>query len=234
MEGSFSSAWPEDTAVVKRCLDGFVAFLAKCTLPPIFMHVMFRGGTVIRLDKDDGDDAIVLSREFDEQAYRSDFPTHRLPSPDDMESFVQDAQQDFAHAMNLCKTEEQKTALRKAYSVLVRDGYPLPGGQGADTVTLPMSAGGDVMATVFPHRNARILTISSFPVTGDALAQALVHAHDKLGREHRRLDAMCPRPYAIIDGLVPIVLGENDNGGEEQENEEEEERQTKRTKADVN
>jgi hypothetical protein len=84
--------------------------------------------------------------------------------------------------------------LRRAYTSMIKDGYPYPGGQGADRQVLE---GGPLSLVIWPHRANNIYNIyPSDPVAKGKPASSLYAA--SLGAELRRLDHLTLRPLAVI------------------------------------
>jgi len=178
-------------------------------------QVIFACGTVVRvrLSKDQVD----AKWKFDP---RWDYPTHRVED----RKHLQDIWNENEHAFQQVLTAhpEQKEVIRAAYHKLIQQaGYPLPGGPGGDTNTLPLAQSGDAAA-------AQSVTASD-QVVSDALAEhsptpqlaekkvlwgtffekegifslscsssTETMTADAQGREARRMDFMLPRIHAIV------------------------------------
>lgn len=201
-----SSNFPDDFETISRVTTEFTKFLEGCKPPPTFCHVVFRCGTVARLDIAD---EVELFTSFENTSYIEGYPTHRVVNDGDLDRFVSNAKHDYAWAMSVCKPKH-KALISRAYTLLIDDGYPFPGGSGADRTAVPMSIDGTTMATYFYERNPYVFTVTStiIPDNIRVTRQQLMEWHISKGSEHRRLDYMFPQVYAVIDGIEICLLSE--------------------------
>jgi len=90
-----------------------------------FNQVVFRCGTVVYLG---GDNKFFTG--FDD-SYKEEFPHHRTSN---FESILEENEHDWKWSQTL----KHKDDISKAYYKLINDGYPYPGGEGADRNVLPV------------------------------------------------------------------------------------------------
>ena len=169
-------------------MESFKQFLRECHgLLPSEMkdwHVIFDFGTVVRMTPEhlinDIPDVEILKDELVE-SWLSDFPIHRLKNRDG----IHDIEQHFRDVLTKIPDEHVNVAI-SAYKMLIRAGYPFPGGEPADSYVMPLPVKRDstfVITVVFPMLNKYIFTVAD-----DHIA----------GREGRRLDYMFPKIKTII------------------------------------
>jgi len=197
--------------------------LKKDRLP--FASIVFRCGTIVRLDCTDHEpiESFVDDPEL-ETFLRNDFPDHRFV---DMTYDVwrNENQTDFHWSQQTPYAAE----CRKAYGCLMRSGYPLPGGEGGDRLTMPWDVTDQntfVFATIFQHLGFccatpfHVLSIpremeAKYPPSDEstkdrnwAIAndRTFVHSVDHETAELRRLDYMFPKPYAYVDHEMNIFI----------------------------
>ncbi len=153
-----------------------------------YAHVIFKCGTVIRLNSD--------VSEFKGFTDDYDFPDYRLANSSDKQKIMQDN----THNWKWSQTLPHAKLVARAYYILIDDGYPYPGGEGADRYCVPLNQEHTCMLTIFHHRKwaANIFTLSYMNTDG-CTKDELTQCHQELGKTHRRYDYMMPLVYAVID-----------------------------------
>lgn len=150
-------------------------------------HVVFALGTVARFD-------LAAETEFTgyDGEYSEGFPEHRVGNPDTIQEIIQH---------NIQNWERQKTtggdvgkALRVGYRIMLKDGYPYPGGEGSDRLPIPM---GDPREDHDDFLWTILWSARNHQVTSLALARDMMTAIAN-GGEQRRLDFMFPLVKAVI------------------------------------
>jgi len=159
------------------------------------LHAIFSYGTLVRLNLNQ-----TSSWEYDPQTdvKSSRYPNHRFTSQSSLEEIVHGNLAQFRTTLKNHPDQEQQ--IRRAYELLIRAGYPHPGGQSADTITHPILETKDeknLWLTVFPWLSDDPLFTLSYT---DSQQKA-----DIAGREQRRLDYMSPHLIALIDGIGKIT-----------------------------
>ncbi len=179
-----------DDQNVKLAINEFMKFLRKTEDNSTFAHVIFRCGTVVRLDCE----APAFER-FDDNY---DFPNH-CTDEKTKETIFQENKHDWEWAQTLSYSK----LIAKAYYILINDGYPYPGGDGADRNCVSVNPEKTCMITVFLNRRWKdnIFTLSY-------LDRADVNSHQTIGAMNRRYDYIMPQIYAIIDDKLKLHLFE--------------------------
>lgn len=157
-------------------------------------HVIFSFGTVVRLNN------VKLPEDY-KLTYDGDFPTHRVK---DEKEFFKQAEQRYNHILE--NNSEYTDIIKKGYYKLITSGYPYPGGEGGDSIYIPMDDFTEndkdifLIGVIFPQRGD-LITIE-YSESEDS--QLLQKAH-MIGRENRRYDYMIPKAYAIIEPNLNII-----------------------------
>jgi hypothetical protein len=163
-----------------------------------FDCVVFQCGTVVRLDCTDHQP---LS-SFMSIDLKDDFPQHRLPN-----CTYESNQAENEHDYQWSQTTAYPKECAKAYGCLMGCGYPLPGGLGADRITIPIDDEQTFM-TYFPFLGPCCFNIEAKETFKDSFLALTpneqVHVVQTETAEHRRLDYMFPRPYAYVDKQVKV------------------------------
>ena len=214
----------------KEYLPLFIKFLQVGLQPITFGHVIFRCGTAVRLDIE-----IEPFTGFDDE-YTDDYPTHRVSE----KTFTKIMKENI-HDWNWSQTTPFAKEIAKAYAVLVDDGYPFPGGEGGDRITLPSSVDCQLTMVLFHHRRnaGAIFTLSYLKEPIKYLISkkselANLEKHMKFLALHQPImpvTSFSTSPGMVIRqvfGLSPIS-GEKEDGlqsiPEEEKNEEEEKKE---------
>jgi hypothetical protein len=152
--------------------------------------IVFQCGTMVRLDCE----THAPLTSFMDIDLRDDFPGHRLPS---YETNRDENELDFQWSQGTAYPGE----CARAYGCLMKSGYPLPGGIGADRKVYRLD-GGSVFATIFHTLGPCCMTITHAGTFEDGFTELResqkIQAVDTLTAEHRRVDYMFPKPYAFL------------------------------------
>lgn len=170
-----------------------------------FEHIVFRCGTMVRLDCTETHHTPITSFTEDAELdafLRADFPGHRLKDvPYEHVRFCNQA--DLEWSLQTSYPEQ----CRKAYGCLMRSGYPLPGGAGADRYVLTWDydeeTGSMTFMTIFPQLGpccCGLFHLESMPEGVQNMDdERLLRSVDIETAETRRLDYMFPKPFAFVD-----------------------------------
>lgn len=188
----------DSTKLVQEFLDGWLkACHDACDeTSSLCYHVIFERGTVLKIEfvcsgKASEDDGM----EWDGSLDDVDFPTHRL----DKEGIAQLSQQLAWIGQALDKDLKDPTMLRvvkKAIGILIKDGYPYPGGAPADRVPIPLplsSSDQSACMVMWPYRHMAIFSFVSSDLMAGSVERAV-----KVAGEARRLDGFMFFPFAVI------------------------------------
>ena len=181
---------------IQPCVDEFLDFL-KGSIDkyiPKFdgdkygeWHAIFKGGTVAKIDP------VQNVPEFQgyTDSYREGYPVHRVSS-DALGDLLQ-ANVDVWNRQKDKLDGDKGKALRIAYSMLISDGYPYPGGEGSDRIPIPITDPSmnpePICMVIWSHRDPYLHNI----VKGN------VNVAVGLSADLRRYDFMMPEVYAIIN-----------------------------------
>lgn len=139
--------------------------------------MIFRCGTVVYLAKEEKE----IFTGFD-ISYEEEFPHHRTA---EFKSILEENEHDWKWSQTL----KYKDDISRAYHKLIKDGYPYPGGAGADRNVLPVGKDTSTMMTIFPHRTIGIITLTNIGKDLEEYTnKQLIYTHQSLGAEHRRYD----------------------------------------------
>ena len=154
-------------------------------------HVVFRCGTFVRCQATKDKFIGFHSNEYD-------FPTHRLEDPEVLPEVLENNQTIYQKATEI-KSDCPKyiEVLNSAYNLLVKDGYPYPGGEGADRLPIPTSKHGGLV--MFPTRDPYVMNVVHSSMMADPNHLITPMHMVMIGGEGRRNDYMEPVPIAIFD-----------------------------------
>jgi hypothetical protein len=105
-------------------------------------HAVFAFGTVVRIEFPDKKAA--ANWTFNPKDFDSEFPKYRIVKSQIKRTYATN-KAEYDRVMR--DQTSFADVIRTAYKILMEAGYPLPGGEGADTVTLPMAIRGDGQKT---------------------------------------------------------------------------------------
>jgi len=156
--------------------------------------VVFQCGTVVRLDCDMH--APISSFRDDDKLkewLEKDYPGHRLPNTPFTETLAEN-QIDLEWSLRTAYPD----ACRQAYGCLMRSGYPLSGGPGADRIVYSLT-GGKLYMVVFDELDGGccVSVNEKIEVKGASENDHMTVA-GACAAEERRLDYMFPKPYAYV------------------------------------
>lgn len=178
----------------QKMLELFIGFLEKCHRKKniTFAHVVFVGGTVVRLDNDQK----VFNGDFSQ--YIHEFPTHRFKTKADTERAMDGCFKNW-ELMNEKLHGEDIVLASRAFNSLIKDGYPLPGGENADRESFELDTG--INITYFQNCDHWI-----FNITTDITPEQANYVAADL----RRYDYIIPTIRSIIkppksDGKFVVV-----------------------------
>ena len=174
-------------------------------------HVVFAFGTVVRFNL-----AASAPNEIWEYNPNSDddYPTHRFQKKKDLTRQLKDNVKEWTAVLQ--SQSKYTNVIRTAYKIMFSSGYPLPGGMGADSTTMPFGKRGDGLAAerqrepeIDNKEKYQCLWGITFPFleTGEnqyiySLAMTESENMEReataYGREARRYDYMIPRIVAIV------------------------------------
>ncbi len=101
---------------------------------------------------------------------------------------------------------------------MIGDGYPYPGGPGADRIAVPVSSGlqsrskassrdadsSELMMTIFYNREHAGMVYNLSYIKTDSDNPSSTGEHQAFGADHRRSDFMMPQAYTVIDSQLKI------------------------------
>ncbi len=167
-------------------------------------HAVFAEGTVVRFELS----AKTFGGFKDADVY--DFPVDRLCDSDDLAGILDVNETAFKAVLDGKDTErdglsadDYTRAVHTAYRLFVEDGYPYPGGEGADRTALPLEGGPNRAMVFFPARRPMVFNIiapSHFRTTADAGQ----FSHTFAAGDFRRDDFMDPRLVALITPTLQL------------------------------
>ena len=172
--------------------------------------VLFSFGSEVTIFQDD-----VEFTGFTKENY--EFPQHRIKEGTD-EEFISKNKQVWDYQSNLTvnnveyyyppenvKDNDQKAeqitelelkeiqhAVKQAFNTLIRDGYPYPGGQGADRVDIPVTGHPNLQSIFWPSRSLKISNFVYSEVQNSGASCAFAG-------ELRRYDFMFPKALMVIN-----------------------------------
>jgi hypothetical protein len=156
-------------------------------------HAVFSCGTVVRFKVDNP----LIEFKFDKD-HGYAFPYHRTKSIDDICQMKAQLRTYFRSILEKTK-KEVHPMIHTAYQRLMFDGYPYPGGEGADRDVLPF--GKDFGIVVFVNRSLSLFNIIVPAMEADTL-QKMIDA----GGEARRCDYIDPKLILIISPTMEIIF----------------------------
>lgn len=154
-------------------------------------HVVFERGTIVRVeyqcskdrDVDHGDEV------WDGDVEKVDIPLHRI-AEDGVDTIKTQLTQVRDALPKDIDNPDILQVIQKAIGILVRDGYPYPGGPPADRHPIML---GECALVFWPHRHRAIFNFVSSSAARGNEERAVT-----LGGECRRLDGFLFFPYAVI------------------------------------
>ncbi len=153
-------------------------------------HGMFHAGTVVRFPAPDVDS--LKRMEFADDAVY-DFPVHRLLKPAVLPQILSGNQKIYNET--LTRNNEFEPMVISAYDTLISDGYPYPGGQGADRFPITPGPEGGPGLVMWPARSPYVYNAFAHP---DPTVTILPMQLTVTCGELRRADFIEPRLYALI------------------------------------
>jgi hypothetical protein len=158
--------------------------------------VVFTCGTIVRCQA--SDEPFV---GFDSEDY--DFPTHRLNDPDVLDEILLHNEETYKRILNIdTSCPKYKQVMQSAYNLLVKDGYPYPGGEGADR--LPIKLSDHTGLVFFPYRSPYVMNIVHSSMMASPPSSLTQGQIVMIGGEGRRNDYMEPKPVAVIDRNLTV------------------------------
>ena len=189
---------PQGWKQVDSATEFFVDWIRPQKDKPSIWTAIFSFGTVVSFLADKA--PIRADWSFNPKA---DYPTHRVPEKKELKRIY--AQNAKIYKDTLTKHATHNDVIQQAYKMLIGCGYPLPGGEGADTDTAPLCVRGDkvLWAVGFPYLDNE----GDFPIYSLAITDGVTPLGeiDAFGREMRRWDFMFPRIHALITDDLNVI-----------------------------
>jgi hypothetical protein len=161
-------------------------------------HVVFSFGSIVRVELPD----LASPSNWVYQADEYKEASHRFICKEDQALACQASERDYDNLLLRKIDCKQKQAIQLGMKLFMESGYPVPGGEGADSVTVDLAAKGDGIGQ--EHEDEVSLLWGTLFCSDSACIQTLAIESEYLkasavGRECRRLDYMFPRIVALID-----------------------------------
>lgn len=155
-------------------------------------RALFKCGTVVDIE--------VTNDSF--SGFRSDkydLPEHRFQTDDYMQTVLNENQEIYENTIK--KHEKYVKFINSAYITLIDDGYPYPGGDGADRIVESFTD--LIMKITFVNRSKKIRNL--FPIIMENSSYTIKDI-DSVGAEMRRFDHMQPVLLSLwIDGKNVMI-----------------------------
>jgi hypothetical protein len=170
-------------------------------------HAIFSCGTTVRFKPENEE-----FMGFEDSEY--EFPTHRLKNQDDssiLEDILEHNQGVFDKIFEF-KTElkDYQKLVSTAYNKLIEDGYPYPGGEGADRIAIPMSELDELppncALVLFFHRNPNVMNLIVPKMIKKGAPQLTNIQLAGLGGDARRNDYMEPHLVCLIEPDLTVHM----------------------------
>jgi len=160
-------------------------------------HAVFQYGTVVRFQ---------IDTECKFPGFLTDyyeFPIHRLGDKSELQKILHINEN--AYKSLLEKYPQHVAIIKTAYQVFIDDGYPYPGGEGADRFVLPL-CDKHTGLVFFMHRNQYVYQCIA-PGLFDTIPDKDLSEHEfcVLGGDSRRNDFMYPKLVSFITPTLDVV-----------------------------
>jgi hypothetical protein len=178
-------------------------------------HVAFAFGTLVRvnLPEDGVDDTWNYTPSLHEE---QGYPSHRISDSEKRDALLE-VTEDFTRVVSSHPIEAN--VIRAGMKILLEGGYPLPGGEGADSLTEVIAFRGNATSDEPKEEKDETLDLLFATFFLNLLPdkiQSLISSDssfekfrlDQIGREKRRLDFMFPRVVALIDRNATVTFFE--------------------------
>lgn len=149
-------------------------------------HVVFSCGTVARVKS-----TVPVQNSYPDAR---DAGYERIDDNAYLDQVIEDNRRTFEEQSTAAAlTIEERKVVKQAYHMLYSDGYPYPGGDGADRGTQDVELHGDqrLYFVLWPARDINVFNLAVQPADQDGRAAVE-------GGELRRCDVIQPRVYCVI------------------------------------
>lgn len=192
----------------KHIAECFVMFIKEAIKNGDALHsyyALFSCGTVVGFEVQS--DPFVGFKDGD----KYDFPTHRLLHDDGLDGIIEKNTKIFQSIYEKETSESYKQLVTSAYNTFILDGYPYPGGQGADRFAIPLEKLGlpkNTALVLFPYRNPAIINLVVPEMMKEEYRSKDISNIElaAFGGDCRRNDYMEPHLVAVINPDLTVHM----------------------------
>ncbi len=177
------------------------AFIKKaCEIGGAFQkpeyHGIFQCGTVVRFLVDE---KTTFTGFSDSKTY--EFPDHRLRSEAAKPGIMANNEREFQRV--IAANPNYASIIKSAYYTLINDGYPYPGGEGADRNVIPLPEYGAGLV-YFIYRSIYVFQCAA-PGLFKGKTELTIDEMDFAGGDGRRNDYMVPKLVSLITPTLEVI-----------------------------
>jgi hypothetical protein len=156
-------------------------------------HAIFSCGTIVRFMMSDPNPEFKFDKD-----HGYEVPKHRIKTEKERNAMINGNKSHFKSVLEKAN-KDIHPIIHTAYQRLVSDGYPFPGGAGADRSVYPFAV--DTGFVYFSERD-----IMLFNMIVPAMKADTMHKMSVMGGEARRMDYMAPELILLISPTLEILF----------------------------